>query len=55
MPLCVTVLRDVGRLVLFTDAHCDKCRDAKLALVDVAVDGQPILAEVGYSTVPIHW
>ncbi|CAK9275347.1 unnamed protein product [Sphagnum jensenii] len=33
-------------LVLFTDAHCDKCRDAKLALIDVAVDGQPILAEV---------
>lgn len=55
MPLCVTVLRDFGRLVLFTDAHCDKCRDAKLALIDVAVDGQPILAEVGYSTVPIHW
>jgi thioredoxin-like negative regulator of GroEL len=46
MPLCVTVLQNVGRLVLFTDAHCDKCKDAKLALIDVSVDGQPILAEV---------
>ena len=35
-----------GRVVLFTDLRCDKCKDAEQALLEASTEQQPIPAQV---------